>query len=302
MTHLDVTAPPVLAPPGTSPTRRRRRRGVGSGRPSWFTYAFLALVVLLSFFPFYWSWLIGSGDASTIRDPNRSWVPGGNFLDNAASVVNNPNVNFWRALANSVIVSVVVSVAVVFFSTLAGYAFAKFRFRGRAGLLVFVVATIAVPTQLGVVPLFIAMSSLGWTGTLGAVIVPNLVTAFGVFWMTQYIGQVVPDELIESARIDGANTFRSFWYVVLPVIRPAAAMLALFTFILTWTDFFWPYIVLNGSNPTLPVALQLLQANFFVNYAVVLAGTLLATVPLLLLYIVAGRQLVAGVMQGAVKG
>ena len=302
MTHLDATAPPVLAPPGTVPPRRRRRRGVGSGRASWFTYAFLALVVLLSFFPFYWSWLIGSGDASTIRDPNRSWIPGGNFLDNAASVVNNPNVNFWRALGNSVIVSVVVSVAVVFFSTLAGYAFAKFRFRGRAGLLVFVVATIAVPTQLGVVPLFIAMSSLGWTGTLGAVIVPNLVTAFGVFWMTQYVGQVVPDELIESARIDGANTFRSFWYVVLPVIRPAAAMLALFTFILTWTDFFWPYIVLNGSNPTLPVALQLLQANFFVNYAVVLAGTLLATVPLLLLYIVAGRQLVAGVMQGAVKG
>jgi cellobiose transport system permease protein len=197
---------------------------------------------------------------------------------------------------------VVVSASVVFFSTLAGYAFAKFRFRGKGPLLIFVVLTIAVPTQLGVVPLFMVMSKLGWTGTLGAVIVPNLVTAFGVFWMTQYIRQVVPDELIESARMDGASTFRSFWSIVLPVIRPAASMLALFTFVLTWTDFFWPFIVLNGSNPTLPVALQLLQANYFVDYSVVLAGALLATLPLLLLYVLAGKQLVAGVMQGAVKG
>lgn len=273
-----------------------------SGRPSLVVYGFLAMVVLLSFFPFYWSFLIGSGDASTLRDPNRSWLPGGNFATNAAAVLNNPNLNFWRAFVNSVIVSSVVSASVVFFSTLAGYAFAKLRFRGRSALLVFVVATIAVPTQLGVVPLFIAMSRLGWTGTLGAVIVPNLVTAFGVFWMAQYIGQVVPDELIESARMDGANSFVAFFFVVLPVIRPAASMLALFTFILTWTDFFWPYIVLNGGNPTLPVTLQLLQANFFVDYSIVLTGALLATLPLLLLFVVAGKQLVSGVMQGAVKG
>lgn len=280
--------------------RPRRRRQ--SGRAGALVYIFLGAVVLVSFFPFYWSFLIGSGDASTISDQNRSWLPGGNFFDNAAAVVNNPTVNFWKALLNSVIVSTVVSVSVVFFSTLAGYAFAKFKFKGRAALLVFVVATIAVPTQLGIVPLFIVMSQLGWTGTLGAVIVPNLVTAFGVFWMTQYIGQVVPDELIESARLDGANTFRAFWSVVLPVLRPAAAMLALFTFVATWTDFFWPYIILNGNNPTLPVSLQLLQATYFVDYSIVLAGALLATVPLLLLYIFAGKQLVAGVMQGAVKG
>jgi cellobiose transport system permease protein len=195
-----------------------------------------------------------------------------------------------------------VSASVVFFSTLAGYAFAKLRFRGKRGLLTFVIATMAVPTQLGVVPLFIAMSTFGWTGTLGAVIVPALVTAFGVFWMTQYLSQALPDELIEAARMDGANMFRAFWSVGLPAARPAAAMLALFTFITTWTNFFWPFIVLNASNPTLPVSLATLQANYFVNYSIVLAGVLLATIPLIVLFAVAGRQLVAGIMQGAVKG
>ena len=194
------------------------------------------------------------------------------------------------------------SASVVFFSTLAGYSFAKLRFRGSRGLFVFVIATTAVPTQLGVVPLFIVMSQLGWTGTLGAVIVPGLVTAFGVFWMTQYLSTALPDELIEAGRVDGANMFQTFWYIGFPAARPAAAMLGLFTFIATWTNFFWPFIVLDPSNPTLPVALAQLQANYFVDYSIVLAGVLLATLPLLILFVVAGRQLVAGIMQGAVKG
>ncbi|MGC5170098.1 carbohydrate ABC transporter permease [Microbacterium sp. DT81.1] len=282
------------------PTRRRFRRRMG--RAGFLVYGFLGAVLLGGLFPLYWSFLIGSGDSTTLYDADKSWIPGGNFLANAAAVVGNPSVNFWAALGNSIIVSGVVAASVVFFSTLAGFAFAKLRFKGRPWLLVFVVATTAVPTQLGVVPLFIVMSKLGWTGTLGAVIVPTLVTAFGVFWMTQYIGQVLPDEIVESTRIDGANSFVAFWYVVLPIARPAASMLALFTFIATWTNFFWPFIVLDSRNPTLPVALRYLQANYFVDYSIVLAGALLATLPLLFLFAVAGRQLVTGIMQGAVKG
>ncbi|MHC5794693.1 carbohydrate ABC transporter permease [Lacisediminihabitans sp. FW035] len=283
-----------------TPLRRRGRPGIG--RPSPIVYAFLTVVIVASVFPLYWSFLIGSGDSSTINDPTMSWWPGGNFLANAASVIGNESVNFWKSLGNSVIVSTVVSASVVFFSTLAGYSFAKLRFRAKKGLLVFVIATTAVPTQLGVVPLFIAMSAFGWTGTLGAVIVPALVSAFGVFWMTQYIAQALPDELVEAGRIDGATMFQTFWYIGLPSARPAAAMLALFTFITTWTNFFWPFIVLNASNPTLPVSLATLQANYFIDYSIVLAGVLLATLPLIALFVVAGRQLVAGIMQGAVKG
>ncbi|MEO7122409.1 MAG: carbohydrate ABC transporter permease [Lacisediminihabitans sp.] len=303
---MATTLPATAAAPSTNrpaPTQHKRRRRLSAvGRPNPWVYVFLAVVLLGSVFPIYWSLLIGSGDSSTLNDPNKSWWPGGNFLSNAAKVIDNDSINFWKSILNSIIVSTVVAASTVFFSTLAGYAFAKLRFRAKKGLLVFVIATTAVPTQLGVVPLFIAMSDFGWTGTLGAVIVPALVSAFGVFWMTQYIGQALPDELIEAGRIDGTNMFQTFWYIALPTTRPAAAMLALFTFITTWTNFFWPFIVLNSDNPTLPVSLATLQGSYFIDYSVVLAGALLATLPLVFLFIVAGRQLVAGIMQGAVKG
>ena len=287
----------------TSRRARRRAKAIAANKPSTLGYVFLVVVILASLFPLYWSFLIGSGDSSTINKQDVDWMPGGNFLSNAAKVVNDPSVNFWKALSNSIIVSTVVSASVVFFSTLAGYAFAKLKFRGSKGLLVFVIATMAVPTQLGIVPLFIAMSQwLGLSGNILAVILPALVSAFGVFWMTQYLSQTLPDELIEAARVDGASMIRTFWHVGVPAARPAAAMLALFIFIATWTNFFWPFIILDSNNPTLPVALSLLQNNFFIDYSIVLAGVLLSTIPLLILFVVAGKQLVSGIMQGAVKG
>lgn len=297
MTTMKVPAP------ASSRTRRRRPHSAATNKPGLLGYAFLTVVILSALFPLYWSFLIGSGDSTTINRPTIDWLPGGNFLKNAAAVIENDGVNFWKALLNSIIVSTVVSFSVVLFSTLAGYAFAKLRFRGSKGLLAFVIATMAVPTQLGIVPLFIAMSQwfhLG--GSIWAVIIPALVTAFGVFWMTQYLSQSIPDELIEAARVDGASMIRTFWHVALPAARPAAAMLALFTFVATWTNFFWPFIILDSTNPTLPVALSLLQANYFIDYSIVLAGVLLSTIPLLILFVIAGKQLVSGIMQGAVKG
>jgi cellobiose transport system permease protein len=160
----------------------------------------------------------------------------------------------------------------------------------------------AVPTQLGVVPLFIVMRQLHLVGSLWAVILPGVVTAFGVFWMTQYLEAALPYELIEAARVDGASMLRTFWSIALPAARPAAAMLGLFAFIASWTNFFWPSIVLGTTNPTLPVALQLLQAGFFKDIALIMAGVVVSVIPLMVLFALAGRQLVAGIMQGAVKG
>lgn len=288
------------------PNAGKRRRGerairIRGMRPGWITYGLLTVVFLTGVFPLYWSFIIGSGDASSLRRPF-SWVPLGNFFENAASVVNNPAVNFWPALWNSIYSSFLIAAAVVITSTLAGWAFAKLRFLGGPALLIFVVATMAVPQQLGVVPLYILFSELGWTGQVGAIIIPALTSAFGVFWMTQYLRQAVPDELIEAARVDGASMIRTFWTVGVVAARPAAAMLFLFTFVGAWNNFFWPFIVLDRQNPTLPVALSLLQSNYFVDYSVVLAGVILATIPLLLLFIFAGKQLVSGIMAGAVKG
>jgi len=271
-------------------------------RPGWVTYLLLAITILIFAYPLYYTFLLASSDATAIaKNPVPSLIPQGEFVDNFRRVMDS-GIDLWGAFWNSVIVSSVVSVSVVFFSTLAGYSFSKLRFRGRDGLLTFVIATMAVPAQLGVVPLFMVMAKLNWTGELISVIVPAMVSAFGVFWMTQYIRDALPYELIEAARVDGASMFRTFWSVALPSARPAASMLALFTFVGSWTNFFWPFIVLGSKNPTLPVALQLLQASYFKDYSLIMAGVVVATVPLLILFAVAGRQLVAGIMQGAVKG
>lgn len=298
-----MTAPtlvPVRAPQ-PAPTRRRlTRNAIRRSQASPVAYTFLIVVLLASVFPLWWSFVIGSKDATAINSGSVSLLPGGNFLANARTVID--TLPFWKALANSIIVSTAVALVVVLLSTMAGFAFAKLRFRGKGVLLVFVIATMAVPTQLGIVPLFIVMSKLGWIGSLGAVIVPSLVNAFGVFWMTQYLKEALPDELIEAARVDGASIFRIFWNIALPAARPGAAMLGLFTFIATWTNFFWPFIVLDPGNPTLPVALQQLQARYYVDYSLVLAGVVLAALPLIIVFAVAGRQLVSGIMQGAVKG
>jgi len=284
---------------------RRVNRKVGGydRRPAPFIYILLGIVVLIGLLPIYYTLVIGSSDPVAIaQKPLPQLFPDASLFTNFKNVIDSQAFSFWRAVTNSVVVAVIVSASTVLFSTLAGFAFAKLRFPGRRGLLVFTIATMAVPTQLGVVPLYIVMAKLNWIGHLQAVIVPALVGAFGVFWMTQYLEEALPYELIEAARVDGATMFRTFWSIALPAARPAAAMLALFTFVAQWVNFFWPSIVLNNTNPTLPLAIRLLQQNYFVDYSLVMAGVFLMTLPLLVLFAFAGRQLVAGIMAGAVKG
>lgn len=298
MTSSRLAAP--AAPTGTDRVRRLRRSSAGIGtRPGFLAYGLLTAFLLGSAYPLWWSFVVASGTNAT-RGETLPLLPGGNFLANAALVLD--AVPFWLALGNSIIVSGVITASVVTFSTLAGYAFAKLRFKGRDKLMILVIATMAIPTQLGIIPLFIVMRQLGWTGELGAVIVPTLVTAFGVFFMRQYLVDVIPDELLEAARVDGAGQFRTFLNVAVPAARPAMAILGLFTFMAAWTDYLWPLIVLNPTNPTLQTALSQLQSGYYVDYSIVLAGAVLATVPLLILFVVAGRQLISGIMQGAVKG
>ncbi|MET0435551.1 MAG: carbohydrate ABC transporter permease [Cellulomonas sp.] len=282
--------------------KRNKTNGGADRRPGWVTYVVLGVFLLISAYPLYYTFLLSSSTSADVaQNPVPSLIPGGEFLTNLQRVFD-ADIDLVKATGNSLVVAVITSLSVVFFSTLAGYSFSKLRFRGRGPLLVFVIATMAVPTQLGVVPLYIVMRELGLTGNLLAVILPAMVTAFGVFWMTQYLDSALPYELIEAARVDGASMFRTFWSVALPAARPAAAMLALFTFITSWTNFFWPSIVLGNQNPTLPVALKLLQAGFFQDLPLIMAGVVLSIIPLLLLFVVAGRQLVAGIMAGAVKG
>jgi cellobiose transport system permease protein len=290
-----------------APPRRGARLLGGRGnrfgalhRPGPFTYALLAAVVLGSAFPVYWTFVAASGTNEVIARTPPAMLPGGHLIENVGRVFD--TVQFQYALRNSVIVAGTITLSVLLCSTLAGYAFAKLRFRGREALLLIVILTMMVPTQLGIIPLYILMSNLGWAGRLPAVIAPFLVTGFGVFFMRQYIAEAVPDELLEAARVDGASTLRGWFHVVLPAVRPAAAVLGLFTFMQAWNEFFWPLVVLNPDNATVQVAISTLSAGYYQDYSLVLAGTALATLPMLALFALFGRQIIGGIMEGAVKG
>jgi cellobiose transport system permease protein len=287
--------------PRAARTRRRRARVRGGVA----TYAFLLLLVAFSVFPLYWSFVVASHDNSALGAYPPVVTPGGNFTHNVDRLFNAGivNVDFARALVNSTIVALVVTASVVFFSALAGFAFAKLDFRGSKLLLVVVIATMIVPVQLGVIPLYIQMNHFGWINHLQAVVAPFLVSAFGVFLMRQVIAGSVPNELIDAARVDGCHTARVFWHVVLPAVRPVAAVLGLLTFMNTWNDFFWPLIVLSPQNPTVQVAVSTLAGAAYVpDYALILTGTFVSILPLLVVFLVLGRQIIGGIMKGAVKG
>jgi len=273
----------------------RRRGGPGLG-----TYTLLGAVLVMSAFPLYWSFVVASHDQSSIASYPPVILPGGNLLAHIRTAFE--TANFGKALVNSAIVCSVITVAVLFTSILAGFAFARLRFHGRDALLSFVVATMLVPTQLGVIPLYIMVTRwFGWANDLRAVAVPSLVSAFGVFFMRQYLVAALPVELIEAGRVDGASTWRLYWNIVLPVARPAAAVLGLLTFITAWNDLFWPLIVLNSENPTVQVAISSLAAGVTVDYSLTLTGAVIGTAPMLIVFLLLGRQIVGGIMQGAVK-
>lgn len=292
MTSVLERPAPVTSPP---PKRRRALR-----LPGPWTYAALIAVLAGSAFPVYWSLVVSSQTPDKVTSVPPVLVPGGHLFANISRVFD--RTDFALAMMNSLIVSGTITVSVVFFSTLAGFAFAKLKFRGRSALMLLVVATQAVPTELGVIPLYMMMSELGWASEIHAVIVPGLVTAFGVFYMRQFISSAVPDELIEAARMDGASTVRVYWTVVVPAIRPAMAVLGLLAFVGSWNDFQWPLITLGGTDqPTSMVALSDLASGNYVKYRRVLAGAFLATVPLIIMLFIGGRQIVRGIMEGAVK-
>ena len=282
------------------PFRSRSNRRLGA--PRWFTYLVLLVAVALSLFPFYWMFVASSNDESAVNASPPVLVPGTEFGHRIHEILT--RFPFAHAFLNSFIVAGSVAILVVLFSSLAGYTFSKMRFAGRNSLFVLVVATMMIPTQLSIVPLFIIMQHLGWVNSLFALIGPSSVSAFGVFWMRQYVEGAVHDEIVQAATVDGANSFKTFWYVVFPMIRPAAAVLGLFAFMDAWNDFLWPSIILQSPHQyTVQVALEQVQTQAYsIDYGIALAGSLMATAPLLLLFVLLGRQIVSGIMEGAVRG
>jgi cellobiose transport system permease protein len=302
MTATELTLPQPEAKPGGR-SERERRRIMGAGKQmnaGPLTYIVLAVFALISLAPLVWTAIAASRtDQRLAQTPPPLWF-GGNLFSNLESAWNEASLG--TAMVNSTIVAGAITVATVLFSTLAGFAFAKLKFRFSNVLLLLTIGTMMIPPQLAVVPLYLWMSDLGWSNQLQTVILPSLVTAFGTFFMRQYLLQALPTELIEAARVDGANSLRVVWHVVFPAARPAMAVLGLLTFVFAWNDFLWPIIALTQQNPTVQVALNSLGTGYVPDQSVIMAGALLGTLPLLIAFLLFGKQIVGGIMQGAVKG
>ncbi|MEY4423033.1 MAG: hypothetical protein RLZZ258_136 [Actinomycetota bacterium] len=264
-------------------------------------YGMLIIVALLSLFPFYWMYVIGSSDNSAIATIPPTIVPGNNWPANFAQITE--MFNIWTVYRNSFIVAAVTAILQVFTSTLAGFAFAKLRFRGNQALFGVVMVFLMIPLQLGIIPLYLLMSKLGLVDTLAALILPYVVSVFGVFWMRQAMLSNVPSELIDSGAVDGAGFFRIYWSLALPLVRSSAFVLLLFTFLTAWNDFAWPLIITQTpDNFTAQVAVSQLNSANNPSYPSILGGSLLMALPLIAMFIVTAKQFVAGVMDGAVKG
>jgi cellobiose transport system permease protein len=281
-----------------TPARGRRRR---LNRTPFAVYVLLTVAALLSIFPLYWMFVVSTTDSATATSLPPHVTPGGNFLHLANLVFS--TVPFVRALLNSLIVATAIGAGQAVLCALAGFAFAKLSFPGRNTLFLIVVLTMTVPAQLAIVPQYLIMSKFGWVDTLQAVIVPGLVSAFGIFWMRQHIGNTIDDELMHAARMDGATTWQIFWRIAFPLVRPAAFILGLFMFVYSWNDFLWPFIVLKSpEHYTVQIAIKALQNNRDIDLGLAMSGSFLATLPLLVLFIFVGRRLVQGIMEGAFKG
>ena len=281
---------------------RRRERREGKHRPmsGRLTYLVIGVVTLISVFPLYYTLVMASHSNADMAKVPPPLLPNSSIFHNMRQALDLAPLNL--GLVNSVIVSGSIAIGTVAFCTLSGFAFAKLRFRGSNLLLAICIATMMVPMQMGIIPLYMLMARLGLANHLSAVILPTLVTAFGVFFMRQYISSAVPDELIEAAWIDGASPIRVFWSVVVPAVRPAMAVLGMLTFLMTWNDFFWPIIALSSQNPTVQVSFQSLATGYAPQQSIIMAGTLYGTIPVLIVFALLGRQIVGGIMSGAVKG
>ena len=265
-----------------------------------YTYVILALVTIAAVFPLYYTLIIASHTNHEMAQTPPPFIPNASVFHNIRLALHEQPL--FKAIVNTVIVAGSITIGTVTFCTLSGFAFAKLRFRGSRVLLGLTILTMAIPPQLGVIPLFLLISKLHWVNHLQSVILPTFVSAFGVFFMRQYLANAMPTELLEAGYVDGASTFRIFRSIVLPIARPAMAVLGMLTFLEAWNNFFWPLIALTSRNPTVQIGLAGLGSGYIPQQAVIMAGTLLCTFPVLVVFALLGRQIVGGIMQGAVKG
>ncbi|GGH76216.1 multiple sugar transport system permease protein [Pullulanibacillus pueri] len=265
-----------------------------------FIYIFLVLLAIICIVPFYIMIIYGTHTNSEIAS-KFIFLPGSALVENYHSMME--NVNIWRGFMNSLIISCCSTALTLYFGALNAYGFAKFKFKGNKVLFWFVLATMMVPQQLGLVGTFRIMYLLHLLDTYAALILPAAANAFAVFFVKQFIDGTIPDEIMESARVDGAGEFKTFNRIILPMLVPALAALGIFSFIGSWNNFMGPLVLLfsNDKYP-LPLLVQLLQGYYGTNYGVQYLGVALSVLPIIIAFAIFSKRIIGSVAIGAVKG
>lgn len=265
----------------------------------------VVLVVVLIYFlsPVYWLLISSTKSNADLISTSGWWFGANSVAANYSALMGWTQDLFWRWVANSVVYSTVAGVVGTLLSVAAGYGLAKFRFPGRGAIQVVIMSGLLLPIALLTIPLYLVFHSIGLTNTIWAIIIPSCVSPFGVFLGRVYAQSSVPDEIIESARIDGAGEVRIFFSIVLRLLAPAMVTIFLFIFVATWNNFLLPLMMLN-SPELKPVTLGLygMMSYFNPQYGAVLQGSLLGVIPLIVLFLALQKQWQSGLAAGAVKG
>ena len=263
-------------------------------------HVFLICLAIICIIPFYIMIIYGTHTNADIAS-KFVFLPGSALIENYQSM--NENVNIWRGFLNSLIIASCSTALTLYFGALNAYGFAKYKFKGKKVLFVFVLATMMVPQQLGMVGTFRLMYMLNLLDTYAALILPAAASAFAVFFVKQFIDGTIPDEIIESARVDGAGEFKTFNRIILPMLTPALAALGIFTFIGSWNNFMGPLVLLftNEKYP-LPLLVQMLQGYYGTNYGVQYLGVALSVLPIIIVFAIFSKRIIGSVAIGAVKG
>jgi multiple sugar transport system permease protein len=263
-------------------------------------YVLVAVGGLIMLAPFYFMFVFASHSRTEIFSLPPPLFFGDNFLLNVKILTE--RIPFWRSLGWSLYVALASTALTLLFCSMGGYAFAMFEFRFKQALFLLVMGTMLIPSFLGMIPTFMIMDALGWIDQPRALYIPGAASAFGIFLMRQFISSSIPKDLVEAARLDGCSELGIYWRIVLPLLKPALGTLGLITFIASWNNFIGPLIVMRSPDMyTLPLALRSMQSPVNTEWGAVMAGSAIATLPLLVLFAISSRRLIDGLTAGAVK-
>jgi len=277
----------------------------GAASPAWrgILYLLMIAIAVVSAFPLVWMVLSSLKTPAEAMQTPPVWIPGTPSLDAYSKV--SELISVGRSFANSALIAGITTAGILVTSLMAGYAFAKYRFRYREVLFAITIATMFLPPIVTLIPLYRLVGSIGLNASLAGVIVPNLANAFGIFLMRQFIAGV-PDELVEAARLDGASEFRIVFTIVAPAVAPALAALALFAFVYHWNSYLWPLTVLQGNSSQYPIVISLSRLLSYnrsaVNTGLVMAGATLAVLPPLILFVFLQRFFVRTITASGMTG